>query len=88
MKPTSHSKRSTPRLKGVSLGIELAATLIGFTLLGLWIDRTYQTGPSGLLICLAIGGVGGFYNFIRSSLRAMSAPPSRHGAKDDEHSQQ
>ncbi|MEO1369672.1 MAG: AtpZ/AtpI family protein, partial [Acidobacteriota bacterium] len=32
-------------MRGVGLGAELAAALIGFTLFGLWLDRTYDTSP-------------------------------------------
>ncbi len=52
------------------LGIELAAAMIGFTLLGLWIDRRWETAPWAVVICASIGFVGGMYNFIRSALKA------------------
>lgn len=59
-------KSSSGRYYGI--GMELAAAVVGFTLLGYWIDRHFDTGPWGLLICIAIGLVGGTYNLIRSSL--------------------
>ena len=65
-------------LAGVGLGAELAATLIGFALLGFWIDRSYQTGPWATLVCVGIGLVGGFYNFLRSSLKILRAPSFEH----------
>ena len=52
------------------LGIELAASVIGLTLLGLWIDRRWETAPWAVVICASIGFVGGMYNFIRSARRA------------------
>lgn len=52
------------------LGIELAASVIGATLLGLWIDRHWQTDPWGLVICASLGFVGGMYNFIRTAQKA------------------
>ncbi|MCG8455538.1 MAG: AtpZ/AtpI family protein [Holophagales bacterium] len=67
-------KKGQKGLQGVGLGAELAAALIGFTLLGLWIDRSYQTGPWATLVCVGIGLVGGFYNFLRSSLKILRAP--------------
>ncbi len=61
------------------LGMELAAAVIGLTLLGLWIDRRWATAPWGVVICAAIGFVGGLYNFIRSAQRAMERQREREG---------
>ena len=83
MNPTPKSKSRAPGLRGVGLGIELAASLIGFTLLGLWIDHKFSTGPWGTLICVVVGFIGGLYNFIRSSLRAMKAPTFSQGASQE-----
>ena len=52
------------------LGIEFGAAVGGFAVLGWWIDRRYDTSPTGLLICIALGLIGGFYNMIRQSLQA------------------
>lgn len=49
------------------MGFELAGAVVGFTFLGLWIDRRYGTEPRALLICAAIGIVGGLYNFVRAA---------------------
>lgn len=67
----SSSSSEKKRLAGAGLGLELAASLVGFTLFGLWIDHSYDTGPWGTLIAVTLGFVGGFYNFIRSSLRVL-----------------
>ncbi len=67
------------------LGLELAASIIGLTLLGLWIDHRYSTGPKGVLIGAGIGVVGGLYNFIRAALRlSRSEFPPRYPRNDDE----
>ena len=86
MKPTPNSKKRAHGLRGAALGVELAASLIGFALLGLWIDHKYGFEPWGTLVCVVIGLVGGFYNFIRSSLRVMRAPsfPERRGEEDEQ----
>lgn len=55
------------------MGFELAAAVAGFTFLGIWIDRRYETEPWGLLICAAIGVVGGLYNFVRAARIAARA---------------
>lgn len=63
-------KRRRYDLGLAGLGIELAASVIGFTLLGLWIDRRYDTAPWAVVICASIGFVGGMYNFIRLAQKA------------------
>ncbi len=66
--PGKKPRRAQIRLAG--LGVELAAAVIGLTLLGIWIDRRYDSGPWGVLICSSIGFVGGMYNFVRAAMRA------------------
>ncbi len=65
------------------LGLELAAAVVGLTLLGLWIDRRWGSAPWGLAICATIGFVGGMYNFIRAAQRAAreagAGPPEKGG---------
>lgn len=69
------------RLSGI--GFELVAAVVGFTLVGLWVDRHYGTDPWGILIGLALGLIGGMYNLIRQSLLATreagSAPKKTDG---------
>jgi F0F1-type ATP synthase assembly protein I len=61
------------------LGFELAASIVGLTLLGLWIDYRYSTGPKGVLIGVGLGVVGGLYNFVRAALRlSRSEFPTQH----------
>ena len=64
------SGRGRYNLGLAGLGIELAAAVIGLTLLGLWIDRRLGTAPWGVVLCASIGFVGGMYNFIRSAQKA------------------
>lgn len=86
----SHDDRSMPEpppqrtswMRYSALGVELAAALIGFALVGLWIDRHYGTTPWGLVIGLGLGLVGGMYNLIRQSLAA-----SREAASEDTRNQ-
>ncbi|MCP5119676.1 MAG: AtpZ/AtpI family protein, partial [bacterium] len=67
-------QRTWLRVSG--FGIELAGAVGGFCLLGFWIDRQYDTSPWGLLVCAIFGLIGGFYNFFRSSLKALNPPES------------
>lgn len=54
------------------MGLELAGAIIGLTLLGLWIDHKFDTGPYGIVICASLGVIGGMYNLIRQALKQTS----------------
>lgn len=62
------------------IGTEWAAAVIGSTLLGLFLDRTWGTTPWALIVCLAIGFGGGTYNFILASRRAARESAERAAA--------
>ncbi|MCP4660901.1 MAG: AtpZ/AtpI family protein [bacterium] len=66
------------------MGVELFGAVLGFTLVGIWIDRHFGTGPWAVVICVILGLIGGLYNLIRQSLRLLSQsrPPVRR-AKDE-----
>lgn len=51
------------------MGFELAASIVGLTLVGLWVDHQFKITPTGVLIGAGIGVVGGLYNFIRTALK-------------------
>ena len=59
-----------PWIRLAGSGMELAAAVGGFSLLGYWIDRHYDSSPWGLLIGALLGLIGGFYNLIKASLSA------------------
>ncbi|HEY3241826.1 MAG TPA: AtpZ/AtpI family protein [Phycisphaerae bacterium] len=74
--PPTDGKSDAWRFAGI--GGELVAAIIGFSAIGWLIDWRYGTGPYGLLICALLGLIGGMYNFIRQSLKAVKqAPPPR-----------
>ena len=56
------------RYSGV--GVEFAGAVVGFALVGYWIDQHYECRPWGVLIGAALGLIGGTYNLIRESLAA------------------
>jgi F0F1-type ATP synthase assembly protein I len=62
----SRPERNLMRYAG--MGVELAAGIVGLTLVGLWIDYRWKCGPTGVLIGAGLGIVGGLYNFIRQAL--------------------
>ena len=63
-------KPATRWTRHAGMGVEFAAAVAGFALLGYWIDAHYGTGPWGVLIGAALGLVGGTYNLIRQSMAA------------------
>ncbi len=60
-----------------NIGVELAAAVIGLSLLGYWIDYHLKTEPWGLLICAILGIVGGLYNLVRKAVHEMLRPGNR-----------
>ncbi|UCF33297.1 MAG: AtpZ/AtpI family protein [Phycisphaerales bacterium] len=51
------------------MGIEFAAAVAGFVLIGYWIGLHYGNKTRGVLIGAILGLIGGGYNFIRSALQ-------------------
>ncbi|MCP5495814.1 MAG: AtpZ/AtpI family protein [Leptospiraceae bacterium] len=47
-----------------SLGIEFAFVIVGFVLLGRYIDKFFSSSPWGLLVCCIIGLVSGIYHLM------------------------
>ncbi len=62
------------------MGFELAAAIIGFTLIGYWIDHVWNTKPTFVLVGALLGLIGGFWNFLRESLRLSQSVTKRGDA--------
>lgn len=80
-------KRDRPAwLRFSGIGIEFAAAVAGFALVGYWIDRRYGSSPWGVLIGAVLGLLGGTYNLVRASLAAMKESDRdwRGSKRDDE----
>ncbi len=77
--PEDDKQKSTlGRASGI--GVEFAAAVAGLSLVGIWVDRHYGSGPWGLIVGLALGLIGGTYNLVRESLLASKeAARSDHG---------
>jgi hypothetical protein len=56
-------------LRYSGMGLEFAAAVAGFVLIGYWIGRHYGNETRGVLIGAVLGLIGGGYNFIRSALQ-------------------
>lgn len=78
------SRRGRYDIGLAGLGIELAASVIGLTLLGLWIDRRWGTDPWGVVVCATIGFAGGMLNFVRSARRAAREAEERAAREREE----
>ena len=73
-------KRDRPSwIRYSGIGIEFAAAVAVFTLVGYYIGRHYGAAQLGLLIGAALGLIGGMYNLIRESLAAFrpTEPPDQ-----------
>ncbi len=70
MPPDHEPQMEWPRLAG--MGLEFAASVGVFMLIGWWIDRHWQIeGHKALLTCTVLGVIGGMYNFIRQAVAAL-----------------
>ena len=74
--PPGPDRRRAP-MSLAGLGMELAAAVIGATLLGFWIDRKLESEPWGVVIGALVGIVGGLYNFVRQASRAARSTRDR-----------
>ena len=78
-------KRSqSGQLSLAGIGFDLAAAVGVGALLGWWIDRRFETGPWGVLICSSIGIVGGLVNFVRAAQKAARRDQAEREATEKE----
>ena len=67
---TGTDRKRSRWIRHSAIGIEYAAAVGGFAVVGWLIDRHYDTGPWGIVVCAALGLVGATYNLVRESLAA------------------
>jgi ATP synthase protein I len=69
----SESARESAALRGLApyltLGIQLALSIVVFFFLGKWLDGRFNTSPWLMLGGLLLGGGGGMYKFITSVMK-------------------
>ncbi|GMU23255.1 MAG: hypothetical protein AMXMBFR13_33370 [Phycisphaerae bacterium] len=81
-KPPRLSNRGIVRLAG--MGVELAASVGVFCVIGYWIDRHMENDkPWALVICAALGVIGGLYNLIRRAVHESLGIRDRPRRRDD-----
>ena len=82
-------KRDRPSwLRYTSVGTEFFAVVLGFGLVGVWVDGRWGTKPWGVLIGAALGLIGGTYNLVRESLAAFQPPKKPDRRQNEDHPRQ
>ena len=79
-------KRGSPWMRYAGLGVDFAATVGVFVLIGYWIDRHWQLGRKATITGAILGLIGGMYNLIRGSLKAFEETSRRDNTADHEDS--
>jgi F0F1-type ATP synthase assembly protein I len=60
-----------PLSRYANMGVEFAAAVMGFSLLGWWIDYHWHIERHwGVVVCGLLGVVGGLYNLLRQAIAA------------------
>ena len=62
-------------------GLQLAAPLVVFMFLGLWLDKRLGSSPWFVIICVFVGAAAGFYSLYRKLMSATNrtSRPGRSG---------
>lgn len=89
MPPTNSDEASRQRslmVRFAGMGVEFAAGIVVFVLVGYWIDSKLDSAPIGVVTGALLGCVGGMYNLIRNAIRLSRtmSPPKRPEPPDDE----
>jgi hypothetical protein len=71
--PQRSRREPSVLLRFGGMGTEFAFGLVGLLLVGMWVDHTWHTSPRGAITGVAIGIIGGGYNFIRQARNLMRA---------------
>lgn len=70
MPPSGAPERPTSGLRYAGLGIQLAATLLIFVALGMWLDKKAGTGALFTMLGALLGFGGTLYSLIRQLSKA------------------
>lgn len=83
---TEQKKESVPRISRdfapfLTMGIQLAAAVVLFVLLGHWIDIKFGIAPIGILAGVVLGSIGGFIKFFKT-VASITADEEKQQAKN------
>ena len=69
-KPEPHDQQNNRDLgRYLSLGTQLAITVLLFVVLGWWLDRRYDWTPWGTLSLGSLGVLAGLHHFVKEAMR-------------------
>lgn len=71
----------------LTVGLQLAITVVVFFFLGRWLDDTFQTAPWLMIAGLMLGIVGGLISFFRTAItlgRKQDEEAARRRAKHED----
>lgn len=71
-------------MRYAGLGGELAGGIIGFVLVGYWIDLKLQTAPIALVVGASLGCIGGLYHLIRRAYQMQREFESQKQRQNDD----
>jgi len=66
----------------LTLGLQLAITVVAFFFLGQWLDHEFETDPWLMLTGVTIGVVGGIIKFVKTALEIGKTMNSSSGDRD------
>lgn len=70
---------NSPALGLVGIGTYLATSIVGLTLVGVWLDGHFGTRPVLTLVFLLLGLVAGFYGAYQQLREVMQRSSGRDG---------
>jgi F0F1-type ATP synthase assembly protein I len=69
----------------LTLGIQLAVTIVAFFFLGKWLDEMFKTGPWLMMTGLGVGMAGGLIKFLRTAMSIGKRSDQESGKRTDGH---
>ncbi len=70
-------------MRHAGIGVNYAAAVAGFGLIGWWVDSRWDTRPWGVLIGVALGLIGATYNLVRESMAAFKNISQKDNDNDE-----
>ncbi len=82
-KLTKFDKKSVSRAYALltTLAVNLIVIIVGMFLLGIYLDKKFETAPIFMFICLVLGVGAAFRNLYILSMRSMPKPKEKYEYK-------